>query len=605
MKILMELEEYEALLVAKTTAKDYEGAILLLNSISYIHRTMGKWEQSLECLLDALSMAKKHSKLATGNILCSLGALYIEKGEIQKAITYLKDSLDYMEKIEKCSKLASAYGNLGKANLFLGCWDEAIHFVKKALEIAMEEKLDSNIMSSYTCLGKIESERGNFDEARKYFSLADEVERKIYEAIEATSNHHIEYKRNKDGSDTKEQIIRDIVHICELNIAESIFLRYQCKFEEASEKADRAKEIAHQISYSYGEMDASLELAKIHANTHASLEIQKRDIEGVIKNARSLGAKAQEAEAKLQYASILVSEGSLCKSREIFEQSIKLFEDIGNLYSVYVAKIYKGVFLFDGVLNKRDAISIMTGMQKIRELGKAAENIELIEKIQKYIILTSECVEKKIVEILDVTHNENINLLTENESKIVLNKKYILQSKILDVVSFLRILERSCTLVYNLSPNKGLKEKSQLLKDATIYLIRVAESLNETYCNQASIYESKLREYRQEVESKQNILLQILQATLAGVGVTGIFTTILSSSIEGFQYIHLFVLALTFISWGMLPVMIYFGFSQTKCKRKKFLALVFDIGFIILSIGLFVISLMQPALLDKIISVLR
>lgn len=596
MKLQMELEEYEALLVAKSAAKDYEGEVLLLNSISYVHRTMGKWDQSLECLKEALTKAKKYSDLATGNVLCSLGALYIEKGEIQTAITYLNDSLEYIEKSNSPSKVASAYGNLGKANFYLGRWDAAIKYVKTALELAKKASLNSNIMISYTCLGKIESERGNFEEARKYFALADNFETEIYKTVEKKIvGNTIEYKRYEGGSDSKEQVIRDIVHICELKIAEANFFRYQNRIDEAIEKANQAKEMAQKISYSYGEIDALLELSKCYIHSQVDVEKQKVIVEEAIEKSKKLGSKSQEAEAELQFAIFYANDGTRDKSKNSFNKCIEIFYSIGNSYSGYVANIYKGIFLFNDDLNKSDAISIMTSMYKIRELGKKAESIELIQYMHRYIAATSECVEKDIIEILNNSSEEyETNSLTETQVEISLKENLILQSKMLDLLSYLRILERSCALTQNLSSNTELKDKSQLLKDSVVYLIRVAESLNKTFGNQALIFENKIKEYRKEVETKQNILLQIMQATLSGVGVTGIFTTILGSSINSFNFIHLIILAITFVSWGILPISIY---CLTGKKRNKYILFVLNIIFIILSITSFVITIIYPTLL--------
>ena len=119
------------IVVAKDTCQ-HEKVCNLYNTVSYLYRTKGQWDRCIEVLNNAISYAEEHNlNEPLGLLWVSLGAILIEKGEMNEAINYLKNSIQKLE--TNPTKSASAYGNLGKAYLYIGRWDLAKKYIEKAI----------------------------------------------------------------------------------------------------------------------------------------------------------------------------------------------------------------------------------------------------------------------------------------------------------------------------------------------------------------------------------------------------------------------------------------------------------------------------------------
>ena len=562
----------EEIVNAKAISR-YEEVIKLYNAVSYIYRTRGEWTRCEETLKNAIAYAQKYGLSESLGILwSSLGAIYIEMGKLALAENYLNKALQNLD--GNHTKLASTYGNLGKSYLFKGKWDSAIDNINKAIiEGNSGDNSDSNLMSSNTTLARIESERGIFDNAETYFQNAEKHAGRLKFTIESSSPE-IDYQ---------EQPVRDIVHYCELLLARSNFMRYQGLIEEAIEYAHMAINFADSIDYYLGLNEAKLALVKCNLAQN-DIQAAKSNLPSkakVISPSQAAGILMEEA---ILFSLMAEKEGSsqLAKeAKDLFSDSICRFNNLGHIYDEHVAIVNKGMFLtrIDHATNY--ALEIKSALQEIRNMGIVSESIELVQEIEHYLRCKlrefDDCLTKAITKEFDSSIQA-----TDKEYQKALLEALGVQNKLLKIGSDLNIIERISSLLVALAPNDDLQEEYELLNEQILCEIDICNNNYKLSKNQAVIYENKLRESKQRVDDKNNLLLQILQSVFSGIGISNIFISIINSFNIEFSKLILLLLCETCIAWALLPLSVFF-LANKENRHLKFC--LFNVILVLISIG--------------------
>ncbi len=152
------------------TQKQFARAYQLLGSGN---RGLGKREAAFKWLMKSLKTAEK---INNKEMLCSakseLGILYGVKGDLDKALVYLKESLEAAPSSEGSYKI---YMNIGKIYLSKGNLKLAETYFGKGLEDFSIHKDPSIVTIALLNLGRIAFEKDEYEQAKKYFTKGREI----------------------------------------------------------------------------------------------------------------------------------------------------------------------------------------------------------------------------------------------------------------------------------------------------------------------------------------------------------------------------------------------------------------------------------------------
>ncbi|MBD3190273.1 MAG: tetratricopeptide repeat protein [Candidatus Heimdallarchaeota archaeon] len=160
-------------------------AIRGLNGLANIAALKGDFTGSEQFLLQALTMidfqkgqtAKENE--AIKRILANLSVICRSKGDLEKSLFYLEQSIELCERLKDESCLISSYANAGKLYLFNLLFEKAVSYFMKAIELCeqIQAKVYLAEISSYYAESLIML--GKFEQAEKILkqaaSLAEEL----------------------------------------------------------------------------------------------------------------------------------------------------------------------------------------------------------------------------------------------------------------------------------------------------------------------------------------------------------------------------------------------------------------------------------------------
>lgn len=567
MNIDSKISEISQKIPAMINICQHEEVCNLYSILSYLYRTKGQWDRCTEVLKNAISYAEQYNlNEPLGLLWVSLGAILIEKGDMTEAVNYLKNSIQKLT--TNSTKSASAYGNLGKAYLYMGKWELAKKYVKLAISEGEKNNSNSNLMSSYTTLARIESERGCFDNADGHFQKAMDFEKEIVPYSGTTSENSPNYQ---------EQSVRDQVHICELRLAQSNHKRYQGLLDEAIHFAEQAIEVAEKIQYDFGINEGKLLLAKCYiasgnnqlANDHIPEE-------------EKLQSKSQKAEFMLEKAIIAAREMNYSVANDFFSRSIDQYENLGHKYDKEIAVIRRSIYLSQNSNYNSQydySFDIMAAFQKIRDIGIVSENYELIEELQNYIRTNLYKANESLIELMEANYL-NAQQISEEECRQQLQITLEEQNKLLLLSNSMRKDERISSALIDFAPNNDQKTECKLLLNEIKYLIDTCDGYFESAKNHTALFQNKIAEYNKNTDDKNNILLQILQSVFSGVGITDVFLSIISAcSVAIVDNVLLFLL-ISCIAWSGLPIAVLFLIEK---NNKRYIFCIIDIILVFVS----------------------
>ncbi len=145
-----------------------------LNELGIASKNIGQYQKALDLYFKALEIAEAH-KYVQGEIraLSNISVILIFQREYEKAIEYLKQSLEMQENEAEKNTI---YNNLGMAYKALNKTDEALVYYNKSIE---SSKLAKDIYwqaSALNNIGIIYLESEEYDKALNYFLEVENIE---------------------------------------------------------------------------------------------------------------------------------------------------------------------------------------------------------------------------------------------------------------------------------------------------------------------------------------------------------------------------------------------------------------------------------------------
>lgn len=157
------------------TDKDF-----ILNSLGLVYLNQGQYDKALEYTQQALPINREvGNRAGEANSLNNVASIYIILGVYDKALEYLQQALPISREIGDAVGEAKLLSNLGLVYFNLGRYDQALEAAQQAIPIDKELGNRSGEATSLDNIGNIYNALGKYEVAEKNFLHALEIFRKI------------------------------------------------------------------------------------------------------------------------------------------------------------------------------------------------------------------------------------------------------------------------------------------------------------------------------------------------------------------------------------------------------------------------------------------
>jgi adenylate cyclase len=283
----------------KTKDKDNESLIII--SMGNLYGDTGQWDKAIEYLQNSLLITKKLNNLKRkARIIKGIGLACLFKGDTSTGYSYLKESINICKEIKALDVYAMALNNIGIYYDMLGKWEKAIEAYKESLSIAKKNNniiIISNIMNN---IGFAYSSLGESKQAIYY--LKESV--KIADKIGDIYNKGINY-----------------IHLGEEYLKKD-------EFEEVKYYIFQAEKIFEELEDKLGLADIYILKAKLFKK----LKIWKDSemfFKKAIKTYSKFGDKINEGESYYEWGDISILKKDADLARKRLTKSKKILSSIG------------------------------------------------------------------------------------------------------------------------------------------------------------------------------------------------------------------------------------------------------------------------------------
>ncbi len=272
-----------------------------LGSIGMLYRNRGEIEKAQQCFYEALKINEEiGSKQGEANQLGNIGLTYLDKGRLEDALESFRKALEINKKIANKPDEANNLGNIGLIYREKGELDRALQFLKQALNTYTEIGYKLDEANTLGNMGLIYHEKGNLEEAQQY------LEKALY------MNEQI---GNKQG---------------EANQLGKLGLVYQAmgKIDCSLQYIERALEIFEDIGYKQGEANQLGILGSVY-RTLGDLDNALQYIEKALVIYRDIGNKQGVANQLRIIGLIYNDKGNYEQALNYYKQALEINRTIG------------------------------------------------------------------------------------------------------------------------------------------------------------------------------------------------------------------------------------------------------------------------------------
>jgi len=191
--------------------RDKDNESLILMSMGNLYGDMGQWDKAIEYFKGSLLISEEINNLRrNASILKGIGLACLFKGDTSTGYSYLKESINICKEIKALDVYAMALNNIGIYYDMLGRWEKAIEAYKESLSIAKKIKniiVISNIMNN---IGFAYSSLGESKQAIYYLKESVKIANKIGDIYNKGINYiHLgeEYLKKDEFTEVKYYIL--------------------------------------------------------------------------------------------------------------------------------------------------------------------------------------------------------------------------------------------------------------------------------------------------------------------------------------------------------------------------------------------------------------
>ncbi len=245
----------EGIKITETTGTDEDTKGICTANLGRTYRRLGDYEKALQCLNQALTIAKKlrrtlicsfiyreiaevykeqaefdtaidycnksmrildkeKHKRQNGATLLLLAEIHTARKHFQKALDYAQQALKNFREVDSKSRTADALTMIGYIHKEMGQFPEALKYLKQGAEISKQLNITENLQNGYLYLSETFSAMGNSDQSLRYYKKYNEVKENVFNkrAVTRLRNTHVKYETEKmqkeiEGVKTSRQTI--------------------------------------------------------------------------------------------------------------------------------------------------------------------------------------------------------------------------------------------------------------------------------------------------------------------------------------------------------------------------------------------------------------
>jgi len=187
--------------------KDKDNESLILMSMGNLYGDMGQWDKAIEYLQNSLLITEKLNNLKRkARIITNIGVTYLFKGDMSTGYVTLNESLTICEMIKAEDIYIRALNNMGIYYDIVGEWKKALEIYKKSLSIS---KKNNNIIGMSNIMGNLGFAYSSLNKSEKaiyYFKESIKMSEKIGDIYNKGINYiHLgeEYLRKDEFKEVK------------------------------------------------------------------------------------------------------------------------------------------------------------------------------------------------------------------------------------------------------------------------------------------------------------------------------------------------------------------------------------------------------------------
>jgi len=165
----------EALTIYKRLG-EHEGSVDVLNTMGYLYRSIGNYDEALKYLVEALEICdQKNIFVKKAGIFYQMGAIYSNWQNPHKEMEYYQKALQITEKGNLQRKKAFFLNNIGIAHRNLGQNRKALEYFNRAYRISEKRKRPYGMIAALGNMGISYGELNDFPNSLKYLRRAVDI----------------------------------------------------------------------------------------------------------------------------------------------------------------------------------------------------------------------------------------------------------------------------------------------------------------------------------------------------------------------------------------------------------------------------------------------
>ncbi|MEM9848685.1 MAG: tetratricopeptide repeat protein [Bacteroidota bacterium] len=149
---------------------------IALGNLATVELNQGKFEPALEKLLQAYEIffdttyaSNNDYKINKNKIITNLGGTYLVMNQPQKALPYVEEYLEIMQREQNQREIAKALGNVAYCQYLLGNYAQAYDYYQQSIAVSVEHSFPRVTYVTYKDMSDTYEAEGNYQKALEYF----------------------------------------------------------------------------------------------------------------------------------------------------------------------------------------------------------------------------------------------------------------------------------------------------------------------------------------------------------------------------------------------------------------------------------------------------
>lgn len=199
-----------------------ENAIALTQEkCGFVYFLKGDFNKAIEFYDKAYPVLKEYQPQGWYEILSGFAAVYIQKGELDRALVFLDQLMTIHKGLQNLLGISSVLSEQGMIYWQKGMKEQALSFIQESLEIRQKISNKALVSASLSYLIQFNVELNNIEEAKKYFESLDLINKEIKNKHVSQYHKYSEALILKTSSNLRDRIKSELLF--EQLVEEDIF----------------------------------------------------------------------------------------------------------------------------------------------------------------------------------------------------------------------------------------------------------------------------------------------------------------------------------------------------------------------------------------------